>query len=332
MHKLNPKIKNILKFLIFLGVSVLLFWLVYRGQNINELLKALKSFNYWWIGLALCLGFLCHVSRAIRWNMLIKPLGHKPRLSNTFLAVLTGYLVNFAIPRAGEVARCGVLKQYENISFTKLIGTVIIERGIDILMTVLILIIALFLQFHVLTDFFQRNPVLKSNFLNIFSTRNLIIMILIIIGLIVIFFGTRRVLRKTKIYQKTAEILRNFIDGIKTIKKLENKTAFIGHTLFIWIGYFLTLYICFFSFQPTVNLTLLTSLSLFAIGNLAMLAPVQGGIGAWHFMIIETLYIYGISQTDGKIFALVAHGANTFFLVILGFLALVLLPIINKKK
>lgn len=329
---MNTKIKNILKFLVFLTIGGFLFWLVYRDQNISELLRTLKNFNYWWIGLALGMGFLCHLSRAIRWNMLIKSLGQKPKLINTFLAVLVAYLVNFAIPRAGELVRCGILKQYENISFTKLIGTVIIERGIDILMTIFILILALLLQFNVIIDFFQKNPDVQGKFLNIFSTKNLIILFLIIIGIIIIFLLFRKVLIKTKIYQKTAEIIKNFIDGIKTIKKLENKILFIWHTLFIWCGYFLTLYICFFSFTPTCNLTILTSLTLFAIGNLAMLAPVQGGIGAWHFMIIETLFIYGIVQTDGKVFALVVHGTNMLFLIILGFLALLLLPIINRKK
>jgi len=124
--------KNITKFLLFLGVSAFLFYLVFREQNWTELLSVLKDdVNYTWIGVACILGIASHVSRAMRWQLLTASMGYKIRFWNSFMGVMIGYFANLAIPRIGEFTRCGVVNKYEKVPFSNLLGTVVTERIID---------------------------------------------------------------------------------------------------------------------------------------------------------------------------------------------------------
>jgi len=127
-------------------------------------------------------------------------------------------------------------------------------------------------------------------------------------------------------------IKHNFVLGIKSIAKLENKWAFLGHTVFIFLMWLLMLYVIFFAYEPTSHLSLETGMITFLMGGLAMLAPVQGGIGPWHFMVYETLFIYGIDKADGKVFALIAHSSTNLIYLVLGLAAFIILPLINARR
>jgi hypothetical protein len=122
------------------------------------------------------------------------------------------------------------------------------------------------------------------------------------------------------------------MEGIKSIAKLENKWIFAGHTLFIFVMWLFMLYVIFKAYPPTEHLSLETGMITFLMGGLAMLAPVQGGIGPWHFMVYETLFIYGIDKADGKVFALIAHASTNLIYLVLGLAALLVIPLLNRKR
>ena len=320
-----------LKYIGFLAAGIFLFWLVYKDLELDTLLNELSNLNYWWLVLSFAIGIFSHISRAIRWNMLIKPLGFKPKTINTFLSVMVMYLVNLALPRAGEVARCSVLSRYEKVPFSKLVGTVVVERTSDFIALLFFAFFIMLTQIGVFRNFLLSNPESQDKLVALFSTRNIIIGITIIIFLFVSFFIFRKAFKKSKFYNKIASFAENFVEGIKAILKLENKWLYIGHTVFIYIIWFIALYLIFFCFKPTAHLSIFAAAVALVMGGLAMIAPVQGGIGPWHFMVIETLFIYGIDRTNGKIFALIAHAANNLSLMFIGAVALVILPIINKN-
>ena len=125
--------------------------------------------------------------------------------------------------------------------------------------------------------------------------------------------------------------MKSFAEGIKTITQLKNKWLYIGHTVFIYVMWLIAMYVVFFSFKPTSHLTIFAAMSAFVMGALGMIAPVQAGIGPYHFMVIETLFIYGIDKTDGKIFALIAHAAANVPLMFMGLISLIILPVLNRK-
>ncbi len=310
-----------------------LFWLVYRDQPMNQIVDALKDANYFWIFVSLVIALLSHISRAMRWNILIETLDYKPRVLNTFFAVMIMYLSNTAIPRSGEIARCGVLKKYEKIPFTKLLGTVVIERVSDFIMLFLMLGIVLVTQLSVVLEFINNHPEVKQKFAFLNQPMFIIASLAAFLFLVIFTFIFRRKFQNSFIYIKIKGLIGNFWEGLKTVGSLEKKWQFLAHTIFIWIAYFLMIYVIFWAFKFTEHLSVLTGLTVFVMASFGMVAPSPGGIGTWHFMTIETLMLYGIAKTpDASAFAFAAHGSMTLFLVFLGLLSLIMIPIVNKIK
>jgi glycosyltransferase 2 family protein len=332
------KILNILKYLVFLGIGVLVFWWVYKDEPLDKYKTAFSDLNYFWIAVSLMFSILAQLSRAMRWNMLIRPLGYKPRLYNSYLSVLMLYFVNLLLPRAGEVFRCTILSKYEKIPFTKLAGTVFVERMADLIMLLILAVVILLSQSSVFIAFFDTHPEVRQNFVNLFSARNIILglalILLLVIGFLTFkyFFKKNKTAKGTTLLKKMRLMKQNFISGIQSISKLENKWLFIGHTVFIYVMWLFMLYVIFLAYEPTRHVSLQTGMITFLMGGLAMLAPVQGGIGPWHFMVYETLFIYGIDKADGKVFALIAHASTNLVYLVFGLIALLIIPILNKPK
>ncbi len=304
-------------------------WYVYRNYDMQEIKQTLSSgVNYWWLALSMFLGLLSHFSRTVRWQMLIEPIEKKTNITNTFFAVMFGYFANLLIPRMGEISRCGVLSRYEKISVSRLIGTVVVERLIDVVMLLFCLLLVLLLQFNVVADFLNNNTDLSS-ISGIFTTPWLYISLLLILVVLRVF---KKWFSTTSPYMKLKGIWSKFSEGFLAIKNIKNKWTFTFHTFFIWIMYFLMIYVCFFGFSFTSELSPIAGLSVFVLGSLGMVAPVQGGMGPWHFMIISALQMYGIAQYEGAAFALIVWSTLNALIVIMGIISLVMLPIINRPK
>lgn len=327
---MKHKLLKLLKVLAFFALGAAIFWLVYKDQDIHRIESILKNdVNYFWIWVSLFLGLLSHVSRTIRWGIMIEPLGQKPRLLNTFLAVMVGYLMNLVVPRMGEISRCGVLARYEKISFTKLVGTVVTERIIDILMMLLLTLIVISTQFGKIIQFLDNNPDVKEKLEQITLSPVSLLTVAAVITALVLF---RRKIKKSELFSKLNEVLRKFGEGLQTIRTMKNKGAFIFHTVFIWLMYYLMLYVVFFCFNFTSGLSAIAALTTFVLGSFGMVAPVQGGIGAWHFMVIQALVVYGIDKADGVVFAFLAHTSMTAMLIVMGLVALMILPFVNRRN
>jgi hypothetical protein len=332
------KLLNISKYFVFLALGVLVFWWVYKDEPIAKYKSAFSHLNYFWIVLSVFFNVLSQISRAVRWNMLIKPLGYKPRLYNSYFAVLILYFVNLLLPRAGEVFRCTILSKYEKIPFAKLAGTVFVERMVDFITLMLLAVVILLSQFGVFVSFFNTHPAVKANLLNLLSARNILIgfgvLVILMMALMLFnrYYKQRKTDRRNTLVKRIRLIKQNFVSGIKSISMLENKWLFVGHTLFIFVMWLFMLYVIFLAYEPTSHLSLETGMITFLMGGLAMLAPVQGGIGPWHFMVYETLFIYGIDKADGKVFALISHASTNLIYLFFGLAALFIIPLLNKSR
>lgn len=327
---MKQNILKTLKFVSFFALGIFIFWMVYKDQDFNRIKSVLTNdVNYFWIVVSLLLGLLSHVSRTIRWNLLIEPLGRKPRLMNTFLAVMVGYLMNLALPRMGEISRCGVIARYEKISFTKLVGTVVTERLIDVLMLLILLVIVVLTQFGQVLEFLNNNPEVNEKLQKVIYSP-------VLIGGLLLFFAvlwlSRHKIRESSLMKKVMGFVGQFVEGFRSIGKMKRKGSFIFHSVFIWVLYYLMMYLIFFSFGFTSHLGPLAGLTVFVLGSFGMVAPVQGGIGAWHFMVIEGLALYGVDRADGKVFALLAHGTSTVMLIVLGLIGMLVLPFVNERE
>ena len=327
---MKKTVLKILQFLAFFALGAVIFWLIYKDQDIQHIKSVLKNdVNYWWVLLSLFIGLLSHISRTLRWGLMIEPISHKPRFVNTFLAVMVGYLMNLALPRMGEVSRCGVLARYEKISFTKLLGTVVAERLVDMISLLILLGITILSQFGEMLNFINANPEIKEKIMGVVSSPWLIIFI---VAAIVLFYIFRNSFKHTTLFRKIMEIIRNFKEGFISIRSIKKKGWFYFHSVFIWAMYYLMLYVIFFAFDFTKDLSPIAGLTTFVLASFGMVAPVQGGIGAWHFMAKEALSLYGVSNENGIIFAFVAHTSMTSMIIIIGIISMLILPFINRRK
>lgn len=321
---------KILKFLIFFTLGIFIFWLIYKDQDIERIKSVLKNdVNYFWVVVSLLIGLISHISRTLRWGLMIEPIGHKPRFVNTFMAVMIGYLMNMALPRMGEISRCGVLSRYEKISFTKLFGTVVAERLIDIISLLLLLLVVIFSQFGQMIRFLQHNPEIQNKLIGLFTSPVLIIGFFVFVVLAFLF---RNAFKQTMIFKKIVAILINFKEGFVSIRSIKRKGWFWFHSAFIWFCYYLMLYAVFFAFDFTSDLNPIAGLTTFVFASFGMVAPVQGGIGAWHFMAIEALSLYGVAYENGVIFAFVAHASSTVMIILVGLISMLILPFINRRE
>lgn len=299
----------------------------------NKIKADLAHANYYWVSLALVAAITSHWFRALRWNLLIHPMGYKPRTLNTFLSVMVGYLANLAVPRMGEVSRCAALSKNEDIPTNKLIGTIIVERGFDLFSLLALVVLMFLLQIDIVGSFFA--DIISKNEIDFLSPIN-ILKIIGILGVLIIggWFGPKLLLHLVKNSQhffKIKRLLVGLFQGLKSFKKLESKKMFLFHTLMIWTLYFLMVYLCFPSYLPTVDLSPLAGLSTLVIGSLGIVAPVQGGIGAYHWCVQKILVLYNINEDNGLTFAFIVHTAQTLLIILSGAVSLILLPIFAKK-
>ena len=296
-------------------------------ERIKSVLK--NEVNYFWVLVSLLIGLLSHISRTLRWSLMIEPISHKPGFVNTFLAVMVGYLMNMALPRMGEISRCGVLSRYEKISFTKLFGTVVAERLIDVVSLLILLMIVVVMQFGKMLSFIEKNPEISDKITSVVKSPILIAGFVI---LLILAYFFRNTFKETAVFKRLKALLLNFREGFVSIRNIRQKGWFWFHSVFIWFCYYLMLYVIFFAFDFTSDLNPIAGLTTFVLASFGMVAPVQGGIGAYHFMATEGLALYGVPHENGVIFAFVAHTSSTVMIIAVGLFSLLALPFINRRK
>lgn len=326
---------NILKFFLPLALGIFLIWYISKDLSASDrenISHSFKTARYGWILLAFALGLLSHLSRAHRWVLLLRQMDYKPKLSNSFYSVMIGYLANLAFPRLGEVTRCGVMGKYEKIPFDKLFGSVLAERIIDLIILIALFFITIFSQWTLLSEFVRHNLLsaiyskLEGHGDKLFWLG--IIGLSIFTGFVIAFFIFRTHAKSLSLKIKSA--LSGFADGLKTVMRLKEKKMFIFHTLFIWGIYILMLYISIFSLPETSILSSGAVLSAFIFGTFGIVA-VQGGIGAYPALIMQTLMLYGVSKSAGFAFGWISWAGQTVGIIIVGIISLLLITINNRN-
>jgi len=334
---LKKTILQILKIAGFLALGILLLFFAFRGIALEELVSTLSKVNFWWIGMSLFFAFISFFSRARRWMLLIEPLGFKPSFSNTYHALMIGYLSNFALPRLGEVTRCVTLGKKEKIPVDSLIGTVIIERVIDLAMLLVILFILLFSWMDKFGDFFSKQVYLplQAKLLDAFGGTWQFWLLLAgaFLGIFLLVYFFRKKLRRFAIILKIQEILTGVLEGLKTIYRMERKWEFVIHSVLIWFFYILMTWMVVFALEETSGLTFIDGMFLLVIGGLGMAAPVTAGFGAYHWLVSRGLvFVYDFSLELGGAYAILAHESNSLLTIVMGAVSYLILALSTKKK
>jgi len=325
------RLLNIFKILFFTAIGIFLVWWISKDltdEDWSQIKEAFRNFNYLWLIPSLLFGVLSHVIRAVRWRMLIKPIDKEPGLLNAFFAVMIGYVANIVFFRMGEVMRCGSLSRVEGLSFSKLFGTVVTERVIDLIVLLILLAVAVIFQMDLLGDYFITN--LFQPLSEKLTLSNLLILALMgLAGIAGLFF----LLKKggdNGFIGKIKSFMRSLVDGLISIKDLEKPVLFIFYSLGIWLCYYLMVYIAAFGMEATKGLDLMAGLSILVFGSFGIVAT-QGGIGAYQILVQQILIMYAINANDAYAFAWVVWVAQTALIVVLGGLSFILMPLLNKS-
>ncbi|MFI5219042.1 MAG: lysylphosphatidylglycerol synthase transmembrane domain-containing protein [Bacteroidia bacterium] len=331
----SSRIFSLAKYLLLFAIGLLLLWLTFRNENPREIFDKIKQANFFYVTVSVFIGFLAFIIRAHRWNMMLEPLGYFPKLINTSYALGIGYFANLAIPRIGEITRCGTLSKAEKIPFEKLIGTVIIERIIDVIMLAFVMMLVAILEFDLLKNFIIEKIIQPMNSSANSQKDNHSLTLFIVIGILLFILFLIFVFKSKNakaIREKIISIWNGTIDGLKSIFRMKKTSAYIFYTFLMWFFYFLATYVCFFAFTPTAQLTAKEGMFILVAGGLGMSAPVQGGIGAYHYIVSQALMLFGISLTDGIVFATIVHSFQTFLVILLGCISLVMVFRGKKNK
>jgi len=278
-----------------------------------EIYSSMKSADYKFVFLSICIGILSHLSRSVRWQTMLKPLGFNIKFSNSIMSVLVAFLSNLGIPRSGEFLRVSSISYYEKIPFEKSFGTIVTERIIDVFILIGLIIYGLTI----------------SSIIEIpkFSVNNKLIVILVfllIFGFIIYYY-----ISKTRFKNKITNVISGLTKGIFSILKIKNKSIFIFHSLFIWICYFLMFYVVKFSLVETYNLEFEPLFLAFLAGAIAM-ALTNGGIGAYPLAIAAVISQYEIPYESALALGWIVWVSQTLMIITFGSLSFVFLPILNK--
>ncbi|GAB2493928.1 lysylphosphatidylglycerol synthase transmembrane domain-containing protein [Algoriphagus taiwanensis] len=317
---MNSTLKKGIQIALSLGVAVWIFWFLYKDIDASNLWNQLQTSNWLWIGGSLVISWIGFWLRGWRWTLLIsKEEGIPVDSTRSYHAVMIGYLANLLVPRAGEVARCGILTRTNGVSLGHLLGTVIIERSIDLLFLVGTILLAFLLENQLFLDLSSGLVDLSS--LGEKAANNLPLVLGGAVVFFLFFYILFRRFRNHGLINKLQGFFRQIFSGVKSISQMRNPQGFWLTSVAIWVVYFLTMYFVSLAIESTANLTPGEVLLVMVMGSIGMVAPVQGGIGTFHALVAYILIQLGVSETDGKIFAAIIHGTQLVFMLILGLLS-----------
>lgn len=340
-------LKQTIQAIVFLALAIFLLWLSFRDIDLGELWTVLRTAHYWWLLPAIIFSLLSFFIRARRWTLLIEPMGYKPDLMNAYHAVVTGYFANMIFPRLGEVSKCAALGKKENIPFDRLVGTMLVERTIDILSVLLILGLTLVAGSSITGSFLSENvfmPAEQKISSSVGSARLItVIVALLAVTAAVMFFMLRKRLSAYPLFGRLYTFSDGLFDGLKSIAKIKRKWEFVFLTILLWISYFLMSYFPLLCLDSTAGLGMEGAMFILVIGSFGMAAPVQGGLGAYHWIVSRGMLVaYAIPLEEGLAYATLEHESQMILIAIAGAISLfalfgrkggkVLSSVITEKK
>lgn len=287
---MRKKAISVLKYLISLAVAAGLLYFAFRNVDFEAFWEKASTVDYTWVYLSIGLSLIGYYARAYRWNILIKPLGYeKLNVHRTTLAILVGYLANLAFPRLGEVTRCGMLKRSDDVHVSTSFGTVITERIIDMVCLILMMIFTLFVEYDRFVFFLMDTVTSLQGVEGLLWKAGLVLGIGGVAIVVVLYIVIQK-------YTRVRNFFRDLLEGILSLKRIDNLTGFLISTIVLWVTYYYMTYVIIFSIPETTDLTWMVGIMLLVSSGIALAIPVQGGIGTHHTVPAYCLPRHGMFQ------------------------------------
>ena len=311
--------KKILKIALPLILGGAILYWMYRDFDFQQIRHVvLYDMDWTWMLLSFPFGIMAQVLRGWRWRQTLEPLGMTPRRKVSVNAVFLSYAASLVVPRIGEFTRCGVLKRWDGISFSRAIGTVVTERIIDSLVTLLMIGLTLLLEMSIFGTFFETTGTSLQGILSGFTWAGWLVTAICLVAVIILL---HLLLKRLSIYNKVKTTLSGIWEGVMSLRRVRNLPLFFAMTIGIWLSYFLHYYLTFFCFDFTAGLGLSCALVTFAVGTIAVIVPTPNGAGPWHFAVKTMLILYGVADHQALYFVLIVHTVQTLLVVVLGIYA-----------
>ncbi len=329
---MKKALRTVLQYLLIILLTAVLLWLSLRGLVVGEGENKLDFiWNAWgkadktWLLLMALVAYISHIMRAERWRMLLAPSGNQVKLSNSFFSLMVGYLVNLAVPRGGEVSRCYNLYKLEHTPVEISFGTVVVERIVDVLCLLLVIVIAFLAEWNKLIRFLESLGVgTGSGSFRIPGWLLIAVVVLLLFGALMYYFRRN---------EKLLKIIQGFKEGLLSVFQLKNKWLFATYSIGIWFLYFLMSYCVVMAFDTTEGLGYSAVLTLFALGAIAMAAPLPGGTGSYHTIVpLGLVMLYNLPQTDAIAFVFIFHAWQTLTMIVGGVVSLLVTYFIVRWK
>ncbi len=333
---MKKSLLTILQYGFFLGLGILFVWLSVRKiehQQWLQIKAALQRARAWLIVPVVVMLIMSHYSRAIRWKILMEPLGYKPSNFNTFAAVMMGYLVNAAVPRLGEVVKCTLLSRYEKVRADKLVGTIVMERAVDVVCLIIVFLAALLFQGHVIGSYigslfenFFRDQTGHTSVTKIIASVGGFFLFILLVYFLLKKFGHIDAVGKIK------NVLKGVSHGLQSIRFIKHKGWFVFHSVLIWTLYLLSTTLGIFALRETAHLGFGGGLTTLAVGSVGMVLT-PGGIGAYPLLVSKLMGLYGLDEaTIGNTLGWLLWTAQTMIIVVGGLILAGLFSYYNKNK
>ncbi len=291
---------------------------MYRGQDWTVAAGYLREMNWGWMGLSLVFGVLAQTMRAWRWRMALTPLGCNPSRRVAEDAIFISYASSLVVPRVGEVMRCGTLRRYGGVPFAAGLGTVVTERAVDTVVTLLLALLAFVLQLSDSLHFLRATGTdFGSSFARYTGTGYVVLALCVaaVVGLGIF------AIQRFSVFSRGGDVLRGIWRGITSLRGVSNVPLYLAYSLGIWLCYFLHFYTAFFCFSFTASIEPGQAFLIFCLGTFAVLVPTPNGAGPWHFVVKTMLILYGVAEVPAIMFALIVHSVQTLEVVVLGVFA-----------
>lgn len=324
----KKSLNSLIKTLLSLLVGILIIWAMYRNSDWGELWAIAESANFSIIALSLIFGLIGNLIRGMRWELFLNALGYHPPRASIIYATFGNYAVNFVLPRAGDLWRCGVVSKYDKIPFSKTVETFFVDKVVELIAGLSVILITLLLNIEFFISYFNYNDSFVESITNIFSS----FWIIIVLGLVGLTVLLTIALKRTRFMVKLKKILSNVKNDLKLISKMREKKMILVYTILLWVCFYLYFYICFFAFDFTKGLGPMAGLVLFAMTNIGISVPIQGGIGPWHFMASSSLIVYGVAENQALAFAGVVFAIQSLWQITYGLFGVLAFPFVKRKE
>lgn len=276
MEKQSKKpLQTLLTIVISLAFAGFFLWLALKGLDFKVIRQSLAKANYWWVLFAGCFGIAAYWFRAVRWNLMLEPMGHQISNSNALWSLSFGYLMNLTIPRSGEVARATALYGVEKVPVDQSFGTIILERVVDLVCMVIFLCLTLVFKGEAIYSFYKNSGIQFNPF-------KILMIAGILIAGAVSFFAFKKKLARIPVLDKIIKFIDGVFEGLTSIFKLKQKGKFILYTAGIWVSYYLAAYLVCFALPETSDFRFDDGFLILVVGTFGMIIPASGGIGAFN--------------------------------------------------